>query len=163
MTITMTGCSGMHDDRDEASVRDVPLAEEDGRSLSSEIYAMMGLKNAKSTEPGPHAALCEGEDPERYYMVRHAWAVHGVPFADLEQAMERLKKEMPEKGWKIVKYGPDSSPAKTLELMADSTEKKFSVAIHLLDERKKSRESRIAVSLASTCYEVPAGKTVTER
>ncbi|MCZ1009185.1 hypothetical protein [Streptomyces lydicus] len=153
----------MHDDRDEAPVRDVPLAEEDGRSLSSEIYAMMGLKNAKITKPGPHAALCEEGDPERYYMVRHAWAVHGVPFKDLEQAMERLKKEMPEKGWNIVKYGPDSSPAKTLELMADSTEKKFSVAVHLLDERKKSRESRIAVSLVSTCFEVPAGKTVTER
>ncbi|WP_406218592.1 hypothetical protein [Streptomyces decoyicus] len=153
----------MGGDQFDAPVRDVSRAERDGGGLSRQIFTMMGLKNAKSTEPGPHAALCEARDPEGYYMVRHAWAVHGVPFEGLKQAMERLKKKMPEKGWRIVKYGPDISPAKTLELIADSTGKKFSVAVHLLDERRKGRESRIAVSLASTCHEVTAGKTVTEQ
>ncbi|MGV4928287.1 hypothetical protein K2224_37565 (plasmid) [Streptomyces sp. BHT-5-2] len=121
---------------------------------------MMQLANAKTTEPGPHAGLCEGKDPDHYYMIRHPWAAYGVTFQELQQAMERLKKDMPEKGWKVVKYGPDTSPAKTLELIADSTQKDFSVAIHLLDERKKQRESRIAVSLASRCYKTPKGKTV---
>ncbi len=76
--------------------------------------------------------------------------------------MERLKEELPKRGWKITKYGPNDSPAKNLTLKADYSKKKFSVQIELLEEPKGSDDpSMIHVSLGSTCFKVPDGQDVT--
>ncbi len=74
--------------------------------------------------------------------------------------MERLKSDLPKRGWKVVKYGPDSSPSKSLELIADSTEKKFSVNVSLDDRSGEGKESQIMVDLVSACFRVPEGKRV---
>ncbi|MEN2424227.1 hypothetical protein AABB02_39755 [Streptomyces rimosus] len=80
--------------------------------------------------------------------------------------MERLREDLPAKGWTITSYGPDSSPSKSLELTADSTKKKFSVSIRLLDGTGRTEPGAptalIYVDLASACFQVPKGKTVDE-
>ncbi|MEU2441389.1 hypothetical protein ABZ595_35185 [Streptomyces rubradiris] len=41
--------------------------------------------------------------------------------------MRNLREGLPEQGWKIVEYGPDSSAEKNLTLIADNAERKAGV------------------------------------
>ncbi|WP_327297503.1 MULTISPECIES: hypothetical protein [unclassified Streptomyces] len=165
----LTGCSGMpksHDLGYTPEVRDVSSVKNEAQGLSSQLHHLMAL-DGKTTNTGPGVDLCDDEDPDHLYVVRHPWSLYGVPVEDMKKAMEQLKVELPRHDWKIVKFGPDSSPSKSLEIVANSTKGKFSVNITLYDRRKKSgnapsasKVSIIAVDLASACFRVPHGKTV---
>ncbi|MCG0288525.1 hypothetical protein [Streptomyces sp. PSAA01] len=145
--------------------RTVADAEEEAAGLSSEIFDVIDLRG-KTSKPGPSVARCSGQDEEKFYKINHAWSLWGVPVKDMKQAMARLKEDLPQKGWKIVKYGPDKSPSKSPELIADSIKKQFSVSIHLYDESDKSGskapKSLIYVLMTSNCFQVPDGQTVDE-
>ncbi|NNG86643.1 hypothetical protein [Streptomyces cacaoi] len=81
---------------------------------------------------------------------------------EMKQAMENLKEQLPEHGWKLVGYGPDKSRSKSLTLQADSTRKKFSVKVKLWEEPEGSKApSMIHVTLMSTCFRAPKGQDVT--
>ncbi|MFB6534848.1 hypothetical protein ACFCY8_21325 [Streptomyces noursei] len=145
--------------------REVPEAKQEAKALSSEILRVIGLQGEVS-KPGPGVSVCGERDADKFYTIHHPWSLTGVPIDDMKKAMTRLKEELPKNGWKIVSYGPDKSPSKSLELVADSTKKKYSVNIHLYDETGRTKpngpKSKIYVDLTSACFQAPKGKTVDE-
>ncbi len=69
--------------------------------------------------------------------------------------MERLKGELPKRGWKVVEYGPNTSKNKSIELTADN------------DKREAQRQDRsfregwdasLNLMVVSGCYQVPDGE-----
>lgn len=145
--------------------REISNSREDAEGVSSEIYDIIALRG-KVSKGGPGVALCGDKDSDKFYVIHHPWSLRDVPIADMEAAMARLKEELPKRGWKIVSYGPDTSPAKNLELLADFTKKQYSVNIRLLDKTGRTEpdapKSKIHVDLVSACFQVPDGKTVNE-
>ncbi|WP_244414035.1 hypothetical protein [Streptomyces hygroscopicus] len=168
-SIMSTGCSSVKDSgSDPGSVpdaRNVSEVKGEAREISSIVLDVIDLKGEVS-KPRPGVSPCGDKGPDKFYVIHHPWSLTGVPVEDMKKAMDRLKKNLPGKGWKIVSYGPDASPSKSLELVADSTEKKFSISIRLLDRTKRanpgSLEALISVDLTSACFQVPEGKSVDE-
>ncbi|MEC4017134.1 hypothetical protein [Streptomyces sp. H27-D2] len=154
-------------------VRDVESVRTDTKKASSEIFDIIDLKGAV-TKTGVALSSCGELDSEHYFKISHPWSVYDVPVGDMKKAMERLKRELPKNGWKIARYAPDSSPSRSLELVADSTKKKFSVSVTLYDAAKASEStaeprtpsakkiSGIMVRVVSACYKVPKGKTTND-
>ncbi|MEK8144917.1 hypothetical protein NKH18_35455 [Streptomyces sp. M10(2022)] len=71
--------------------------------------------------------------------------------------MEQLKEELPKHGWKIVKYGPNTSKNKDLTLTADNDKKKVSVKV---THMAKFDPATLSLDLVSGCYKVPDGEEV---
>lgn len=164
--ITIAGCSQVTDPKEALGytppVREVSAARQEAKSKSSEVLTLLHL-NGKVTEPGPRISICSGLDPDKYFMTRHPWSLYGVPVEDMQQAMGRLKEQLPQKGWEITSYGTNSSRAKSLELKAESLKDKFALQVTLQDRRGRSEKpSMIEVTLVSSCYEVPEGQRVDE-
>jgi hypothetical protein len=160
--LTLTGCS-----MDESGgtkvvgVRDQEETSAETKRVSSEIYDLIGVKGTTS-KGGAGVMSCEGKDTEKFYAMKHPWSLTAGTDEELAGAMERLKTELPKRGWKIVKYGPDSSPSKNLELTADNDERKFGV--HISFWRKNSggdtNPPSLIIDVISGCYEVPEGQKV---
>ncbi|MFF5945692.1 hypothetical protein ACFY7X_34090, partial [Streptomyces althioticus] len=77
--------------------------------------------------------------------------------SDLDAAMQHLKDGMPEHGWKIVEYGPDTSRNKNLTVVADNDEQKAGVHI---TQMKKRNPPKLSLMVVSGCYRVPEGQKV---
>ncbi|MGK5629372.1 hypothetical protein [Streptomyces sp. URMC 123] len=139
-------------------VRPAREVSEEARQLSSGIYEVINLRG-ENGGGGPRTAPCGEKDPDVFYKVKHSWSLGGVPVADMEAAMGRLERELPARNWKILRYGRNNSQARNLELLADSTEKQFTVNIEFLDNSKVTRpnppQSLIHVSLVSACFQYP--------
>lgn len=167
--ITLTGC-GMNDssgssapsgsaDSAEAPLvgtstsRDAAAAVE---KASSELYDLIGVKG-KGSESRSGVMECEGKDPATYFKVFHPWSFYPASADQLDEAMERLKAELPKHGWKVVRYEPDTSQNKNLNLTADNTEKKYSVNVV---QMKKNDPPKLSLTVVSGCYQVPEGKEV---
>ncbi|MER0246651.1 hypothetical protein AAHZ94_32700 [Streptomyces sp. HSW2009] len=166
-TLLLGGCSMNSPDKGSstspAEVRRVSDAKDETVRVSSDIFDAAGVKG-KMTEPGPFTRECAGANSGKNYRVFHFWSIWDAPIQDLKQGMENLREKLPGKGWSIRSYGPDTSPSRSLELIADFGRKKFTVMIHLYDESKNSApqapESILSVALNSACYQVPEGETV---
>lgn len=158
LVVAVTGCSGAAGSSrtGEIPVRDVKAARSDARELSSQLLDLLGL-HGKVTENGPGVGVCEGRDSSKYFTIHHPWSVYKVPVPEMKQAMEGLKEQLPEHGWKLVGYGPDKSRSKSLTLRADSTAKQFSVTVKLWEESP----SMLHATLGSTCFRAPKGQDVT--
>ncbi|MFG3350222.1 hypothetical protein ACGF1Z_34830 [Streptomyces sp. NPDC048018] len=156
----LTGCSMTDADGSEslpsAGTATTHQAADQAEKISSELYDLIGLKGS-ATEPGPGVAECSGKDPEKYFTVFHAWTFTPASPDQLGGVMERLKAEMPKRGWKIVEYGPDASKNKNLTITADNDAKKYSVKIaHFARDAKPN----LNLFLTSGCYQVPEGEKV---
>ncbi|MER6022248.1 hypothetical protein [Streptomyces anulatus] len=149
----LSGCSGMNENGADAPVRASSEVQDEVEKVSSSILEILSLK-AKMTEAGAMISPCEGG------MVRahHPWGIYGPPAEKLEEAMERLRGQLPKKGWKIVKDGPDDSQGKGPQIVADSADGKFSV-----DARFHGRQSddpaQLEVTVQSACFRPEAGST----
>ncbi|MFC7305149.1 hypothetical protein ACFQVC_13070 [Streptomyces monticola] len=131
-------------------------AIDEATRLSSEVLDIINLRG-KVTKPGPGPLPCDDTEDD-HYRIDHPWSVYGVPVADMEKSMERLKKDLPKHSWDIRSYGPDASKAKSLELTAEHKERGFSLIITLQDRRDRSKNpSLIEVNLQSPCYKRPDG------
>ncbi|MDT3396818.1 hypothetical protein RKE29_09210 [Streptomyces sp. B1866] len=164
--IVLAGCSmnGSDDPGYTPKRREIKDIREEAERLSSQILDIIDLRG-KVSEPGPGVALCGEKDPEQFFTIHHPWSLTRVPVVDLGQAMVRLRDGLPKMGWEVTKYGPDGSPSRSLELIANSTRVQFSVDIIFYDESKQSKptgSSMIHVDLSSACFQVPEGKTVDE-
>lgn len=125
--------------------------EEETSKTSSKILKIIDL-NGKVTKPGPLPAPCSGYS-KKAYRISHPWSVYGVPVPQMKEAMDRLKRDLPKNGWKVTKDGPDASPSKSREIIANSEGNKFSVTIRLLDEPAGSTNpSLIEVTVESACF-----------
>lgn len=130
----------------------VDKVKEDTQKASSEILDLIALKG-KVTEPGPYDTPCSGYADGGVYRAVHPWSVYDVPVDDMKKAMERLRSDLPAKGWKIVKDGPDDSPSKAPQIVANRQGGKFSVDIRLHDRSERSgKPSLLEVTVASACF-----------
>ncbi|WP_234421919.1 hypothetical protein [Streptomyces sp. CB00316] len=67
--------------------------------------------------------------------------------------MERLRRELPKDGWEIVKDGPDSSTAKSPQLVAESAGREFAVDVRLHRTSKVGNAPDLPeVTAESVCY-----------
>ncbi|MFF0475130.1 hypothetical protein [Streptomyces sp. NPDC004284] len=143
-------------------VREQDEVNAETKKVSSEIYDLIGVRGSAS-KAGAGAQPCQGMDREKFYRIFHPWSLSAKTDDELAQAMERLRSKLPEHGWKIVKYGPDDSAAKSLELTADDDARKFGVHISFWKARTvlgKPKPPMLMVDVISGCYQVPEGKTV---
>ncbi|MEC4017130.1 hypothetical protein [Streptomyces sp. H27-D2] len=146
------------------ATRKVEKARGTAEGISSKILDMAGIKGAKATESGAVASSCE-MDEEDLYVMRHPWAISGVPFEELSAGFQRIRDNLSKGGWRINKYGPDRSPSKSLRILADSEKEQYSVMVVLRDRRKPnemnssnaSRVSIIEVDVVSACFRSPDG------
>ncbi|MZE42664.1 hypothetical protein GTY49_06705 [Streptomyces sp. SID5477] len=134
-------------------VRDGETVKKQVEQASSHILKMMAL-NGQVTDTGALTIRCTDYDSgEEVYRARHPWSVYQVPVPDMEKAMDRLRVELPEMGWKVVKDGVDDSPAKSPQIVAESKGQEYAVDVRLLDERKYGDDpSLIEVTVQSSCY-----------
>ncbi|POX41814.1 hypothetical protein C3486_07680 [Streptomyces sp. Ru73] len=134
------------------------------KSISSQVYDMIGVMGGKVTRPGPRVSLCD-EDPDHLYKVRHTWSVYGVSEEQLKEGFERLRSSLPENGWKVVQYGRSKNAAKTLGMTADSKSEPFAVNADLWvtgESGKKEENPAILVNVVSGCLRAPDGVNLHE-
>ncbi|WP_330459453.1 hypothetical protein OIB37_22830 [Streptomyces sp. NBC_00820] len=158
---TLTGC-GMTDS--EKSSEKKPLAgtstsrdvSDAVEKVSSGIYDLIGVQG-KASDSRPGVDQCSGRSREKYFRIFHPWSFYPASAGDLDEAMKRLKEELPKNGWKIVEYGPDTSRNKNINLTADNDEKKVGVNIV---QMSKNDPPKLSLMVVSGCYEVPDGQEV---
>ncbi|MFJ3226012.1 hypothetical protein ACIPJS_22010 [Streptomyces sp. NPDC086783] len=125
--------------------------------ISSGIYDLIGVKG-KASESFPGVTDCSGKDPKTYFRIFHPWSFTPASASDLDEAMERLKRELPKHGWEIVNYGPNNSKSRSITLTADNDKKKVSVKV--IKMAAKSDPPMLSLDLVSGCYKVPDGEEV---
>ncbi|MFD9604353.1 hypothetical protein [Streptomyces sp. NPDC059970] len=131
-------------------------AAAEAKKVSSEIYDLIGVKG-KASNTGAGVTECSGKDREKYFQIFHPWSFTPASPDQLDEAMERLKTELPKHGWKVVEYGPDTSKNKNINLTADNDKKKHSVNIV---EMAKIDPPSLSLMVVSGCYQVPDGEKV---
>ncbi|MFF4450430.1 hypothetical protein [Streptomyces sp. NPDC001502] len=124
--------------------------------VSAELRGLTGVEG-KPSEGRAGVTECPGKDPARYFQVFHPWSFYPTSNDRLDEAMERLKAALPEHGWKVVRYAPDTSRNKNLGLTADHGEKKYGVSVV---QMKQNDPPKLSLTVVSGCYEVPEGKAV---
>ncbi|WP_136015297.1 hypothetical protein [Streptomyces rhizosphaericola] len=141
--------------------RSVDDVDAETKQISSQILDIIAVKGVMS-KSGPGVSTCDGGKRGEMFLMRHPWSLTGSSDAELQEAMSRLKDDLPKHGWKIVGYGPNSSKAKSLELTADHVEKKFAVKVEFWekDSGGDSNEPTLLVNVVSACYQVPEGQKV---
>ncbi|SED46032.1 hypothetical protein SAMN04490357_4868 [Streptomyces misionensis] len=158
--ITLTGCSMTSstepDDVPSAGTSTSRDAADRTESVSSRLYDLIGVKG-KASDSGPGVQECSGKDRDTYFRIFHKWSFYPASASDLDAAMQHLKDGMPEHGWKIVEYGPDTSRNKNLTLVADNDEQKAGVHI---TQMKKRNPPKLSLMVVSGCYRVPEGQKV---
>ncbi|MGX1969117.1 hypothetical protein [Streptomyces sp. CB02115] len=143
----------MNENSADAPVRASSEVQDEVEKVSGSIMEILSL-NAKMTEAGAMISPCEGG----VYRAHHPWGVYGPPAKDLKEAMGRLRNQLPEKGWKIVKDGPDDSQAKIPQIVADSADGKFSVDARF-HGRQSSDPAQLEVTVQSACFRPESGST----
>ncbi|OEV05261.1 hypothetical protein AN216_03865 [Streptomyces oceani] len=120
---------------------------------SSELLDIMDLQG-KVTEPGAIVAPCS-DYPSEDGVIRapHPWSLYDVPVERMREGMDRLREKLPKSGWRITKDGTDSSRSKSPQIIADSTDGKYSADIRFWEEPESSdEESMIVVTVVSSCF-----------
>ncbi|NUK60969.1 hypothetical protein HRW23_00090 [Streptomyces lunaelactis] len=148
----------MSEKKEAAPVRDEAVVKKRVTSASSEILDIMALKG-KAQPSGAFSVKCSDYPPEdKVVRMRHPWSIYQVPDADLKAAMGRLQKELPAKGWKIVKDGPDDSQAKSPQIVADSGDGQVSADLRLrITPPGSEYKSAIEITVVSSCFRDESG------
>ncbi|MES9511590.1 hypothetical protein ABWJ92_35200 [Streptomyces sp. NPDC000609] len=139
-----------------AGVSTSEKAAGEAKKASSEIYDLIGIKG-KASKTGAGVTECAGKDREKYFQIFHPWSFTPASANQLDGVMERLKKELPKHGWKVVDYGPDTSKNKNITLTADNDARKHSVKIV---EMAKTDPPSLSLMVVSGCYQVPDGEKI---
>ncbi|MEU2563460.1 hypothetical protein ABZ626_29570 [Streptomyces longispororuber] len=153
----LAGCGAADDEADAvpaagtSSTRDAKSAM---KRVSSDLYEMIGVKG-KASDNFPGVTKCPGKDAKTHFRIYHPWSFTPAAASDIDKVLERLRRAMPERGWKIVEYGPDTSRNKNINLTADHDKKKVSVIVVKMD---KDDPPQLSLDLISGCYEVPDGE-----
>ncbi|MFB8138346.1 hypothetical protein [Streptomyces parvus] len=151
--LILSGCSEINENDADVPVRSNSEVQDEAEEISSSILEILSLK-AKVTESGAMISPCEEGD----YRAHHPWGVYGPAAKDLVEAMDRLRSQLPKKGWKIVKDGPDDSQAKSPQIVADSTDGEFSVDVRFHD-RQNDDPAQLEVAVQSACFRLGSRST----
>lgn len=141
-----------------AGVKPIAHAKADAEALSAGLEEIIDL-DGEMTNVGPGVRPCEGDDADKFYLIRSGWSLWGPPAEKMRVAMDRLIDEMPKKGWTITEHGREKSVARDRYLRATNEKAKFSVHIGLLEPSPNSRLKKplFKATLVSGCFEVPEG------
>lgn len=155
----LTGC-GMTEDKSDgvpsAGTSTTRDAADAMKKISSGIHDLIGVKG-KTSENLPGVTGCSGKGKKTYFRICHPWSLTPASASDLGEAMARLERELPQHGWKIVGYGPNSSKNRSLTLAADNDRKKVGVKIIAMS---RSDPPMLSLDLVSGCHQVPDGEEV---
>ncbi|MFJ8250134.1 hypothetical protein [Streptomyces sp. NPDC094466] len=149
----LSGCSGMNESSADAPVRASSEVQDEVEKVSSSILEILSLR-AKTTEAGAMISPCE----EGTFRAHHPWGVYGPPAEKLEEAMGRLRSQLPKEGWKIVKDGPDDSQGRSPQIVADSADGKFSVDARF-HGKQSDAPAQLEVTVQSACFRPEAEST----
>ncbi|HET6860010.1 MAG TPA: hypothetical protein VFH94_23315 [Streptomyces sp.] len=144
------------DDTPTVGTKTSLAAADEAEKISSELYDLIGIKG-KLSKTGAGVTECGDKDPEKFFKTFHPSSLVPASVDQLDGVMERLKKELPEHGWKVVEYGVDNSKNKNLNLTADNDAKKFSVKIV---RQLEGKTPSLSLMVVSGCYQVPDGEKV---
>ncbi|MFH9299088.1 hypothetical protein [Streptomyces sp. NPDC017520] len=143
----------MNENGADAPVRVSSEVQDEVEKVSSSILEILSLK-AKRTEVGAMISPCEGGTVRAH----HPWGVYGPPAEKLEEAMGRLRSQLPKGGWKIVMDGPDDSRAKSPQIVADSADGKFSVDARFHGGQNDD-PAQLEVTVQSACFRPESAAT----
>ncbi|WP_326597657.1 hypothetical protein [Streptomyces sp. NBC_01803] len=149
--------------RPAPAVKSVPAARAEARSLSSEILDVIAVRGTVS-EPGPGVSLDRprspgGTDPERHrtYRMRHPWSLSGVPREALEAGLDRLRRELPERGWEIVEDGEQPNAHRSPRLLLAHPGTGYTVDATLAGG--PGEEPLLTLSFVSAAFRTPEGES----
>ncbi|MER0243891.1 hypothetical protein AAHZ94_18125 [Streptomyces sp. HSW2009] len=156
--VLVAGCSDADKKTDENACDPTPRTgeqvEEEVGALSSGVLDAMGIK-AKVTDTKPMAGPYDGASEEdRARIVRHPWSVHGVRNEVLQSGMDNLAVELPKRGWKIVKSGPDASRNRNLEVSAVHLKTRAQLEMTWM-KGLDGHAALISVDVYSRCFREP--------
>ncbi|SES09723.1 hypothetical protein SAMN05421870_108290 [Streptomyces qinglanensis] len=142
----------------EPEVQAVPKAEGEVNGISSRVLDWMGVRG-QVTEPSAAAHVCRKVDPdfETYYVVNHPWSVFELKKGTFDEAMDNLRRTLPDKGWKITKDGPMDTKAASPEIIAVQPDSHHTLTVQWLNSGKSGRTELISVDVDSRCFRVPEG------
>ncbi|WP_162890383.1 hypothetical protein [Streptomyces olivoreticuli] len=136
----------------EPETRSSQAVEKEIGSLSSKVLDMLQVKG-KVTEPGPAAGSCSTSDGDvsGYRSVRHPWSLYGADNDSLQKGMNNLKDKLPAQGWKVERYGADTSRNQNLEISAVHSETRTQLEVTWM-KGLDGKEPLIEVTLYSRCF-----------
>ncbi|MBB1244987.1 hypothetical protein GL263_15630 [Streptomyces durbertensis] len=158
---SLVGCA-VQDKEEPVGVREVAESRSEIKKISKGVFDAISLEG-KSSNSGVGVKTCSGRERGKMYKVFYPQSFTGPSDRELSSAMENLRDDLPGRGWKIVEYGPNDSPNRSLTLLADHREERFSVEItHMRGDRREGAEPKLLIWVVSACYEVPEGQEVVE-
>ncbi|GHC65579.1 hypothetical protein GCM10010507_49050 [Streptomyces cinnamoneus] len=130
-------------------------------SLSSGVLDSTGLQG-EATAGGP--AIQTVDKREGDYSVQHDWSIWKMSPDALTSGFERLRQELPKRGWKITHYGPANSRAQQLQIKARHEKDGSFLAAELLirstrqgADATSSKTDLINFTVSSPTYRAPEG------
>lgn len=161
---TGSGSTGQQQERAEGilgykpEVRDIAKAKDEVNSISSRVLDWMKVRGSV-TEPSAAAHKCEAVDPDftKYYVVNHPWSVYDLKKGSFDEAMDNLRKTLPEKGWKITKDGPMRTKDADPEIVAVQPDSHHTLTVQWLKPARPGRKELISVDVDSRCFRAPEG------
>ncbi|MFC9224622.1 hypothetical protein ACFT8W_28520 [Streptomyces hygroscopicus] len=158
--LTLTaGCSSMDGNSSgleyEPQVRKSRAVEEEVGTLSSRLLEMLKIKG-KVTDLAPMASSCQvdDDDTEKYRSVRHPWSMYDVDNNALEKGMDNLAEQLPKRGWRVVKDGPDESRNRNREILAVHTKTHTQMEATWM-KGLDGHEPMISFAVYSRCFRDP--------
>ncbi|WP_431783282.1 hypothetical protein [Streptomyces chumphonensis] len=147
-----------HNDK-QVDARSQAEVNEEIKEISSEILDIVAAQG-KVSEPGPGVSTCKESGVDTHFKMRHTWSLSSSQRDELAYSMERLKQQLPGRGWEIQGYGPNNSQNRNLTLTADHPEKKYGTRIEFRENKDGDGKPMLLVGVVSDCYKVPDGETV---
>ncbi|MES9524013.1 hypothetical protein [Streptomyces capoamus] len=156
---TLTGCSMNDEESDDVAYVGTSTSHDAAdtvEKISSGIYDLIGVKG-ETSDNRAGVEGCTDKDSDTYFKIVHPWSFYPASPGDLDTAMRHLKERLPEHGWKIVEYGPDTSKNRNIVLIADNDAQKAGVHIAKMPKRERPK---LSLTVVSGCYKVPEGQKV---
>lgn len=132
-------------------------------TVLAQATAVMGMTHVtgKATGGAPPAyptdLSCDEDDdnsPDREWL--QMWSLYGVENDVLGKAMANLATDLPRHGWKVISNGPDSSKARSQEIVAvhRATDTRLRATWH---ENLETRDPVLLFDVYSGCFHASAG------
>ncbi|MEU1312889.1 hypothetical protein ABZ419_28895 [Streptomyces cinnamoneus] len=130
-------------------------------ALSSGILDSTGL-HGEVTDGGPTPVTFD--KPKGQFTVQHDWSIWKMSPDDLTTGFERLRQELPKRGWKITHYGRANSRAQQLQIKARHEKDGSFLSAELLirstregADAASSKTDLINFTVSSPTYKTPDG------
>ncbi|WP_159073656.1 hypothetical protein [Streptomyces sp. RTd22] len=165
--LAATGCSGLLGGKErngglayEPQRLSMERADALYRASADKIEEVAGIRH-DTDAPQPWRMECEGVD--HGYRIHNLWFLTGPPKGELREAMDRLHRVLPKRGWKAYRYARAHSKARQLQLDVEEMTRHHTAVIELIlpstyrhpSKWEKNDPDSIQISMDSPCYVDP--------